>query len=159
MHGVIAGTLMSAICKKIGPVAFILCSAACTTLSDNMLTKKFYLPMHVAFKKELSIAEIKKQLPLQLEETRYLKDISFDPKNNRVTQTIAITNGTREEAYANFSESLMKKAFSGYLCDVNKKNFRNGYDNLEFIFLDKNDREIVRIFLSPEICRQEKALP
>lgn len=134
-------------------------TASCVNLPDGMLTKKFYLPMHVAFKKELSIAEIKKQLPLQLEETRYLKDISFDPKNNRVTQTIAITNGTREEAYANFSESLMKKAFSGYLCDVNKKNFRNGYDNLEFIFLDKNDREIVRIFLSPEICRQEKALP
>ncbi len=55
-----------------------------------MLTKKFDLPTHVAFKKELSIAEIKKQLPLQLEETRFLKDISFDPKNNRVTQTIAI---------------------------------------------------------------------
>lgn len=80
-----------------------------------MLTKKFDLPTHVAFKKELSIAEIKKQLPLQLEETRFLKDISFDPKNNRVTQTIAITNGTREEAYAYFSESLMRKAFSGYL--------------------------------------------
>lgn len=143
---------MDLICKKIGPVAFILCSAACTTLSDDMLTKKFDLPTHVAFKKELSIGEIKKQLPLQLEETRFLKDISFDPKNNKVTQTIAITNGTREEAYANFSESLMRKAFSHYLCDVNKKNFRNGYDNIEFIFLDKNDREIIRIFLNYDIC-------
>ncbi|MDM8216799.1 hypothetical protein QUW15_11690 [Desulfovibrio piger] len=157
MHGFITNIIMGLICKKIGPVAFILCSAACTTLSDDMLTKKFDLPTHVAFKKELSIGEIKKQLPLQLEETRFLKDISFDPKNNKVTQTIAITNGTREEAYANFSESLMRKAFSSYLCDVNKKNFRNGYENLEFIFLDKNDRELIRIFLNHDICSKAPA--
>ena len=157
MHGVIASILMNTISKKIGPVAFLICFAACTTLSDDMLTKKFDLPTHVAFKKELSIAEIKKQLPLQLEETRFLKDISFDPKNNRVTQTIAITNGTREEAYAHFSESVIRKAFSSYLCDVNKKNFRNGYDNLEFIFLDKNDRELIRIFLNHDICSKAPA--
>ena len=60
MHGVIASILMNTISKKIGPVAFLICFAACTTLSDDMLTKKFDLPTHVAFKKELSIAEIKK---------------------------------------------------------------------------------------------------
>lgn len=111
-----------------------------------MLTKKFDLPTHVAFKKELSIAEIKKQLPLQLEETRFLKDISFDPKNSKVTQTIAITNGTREEAYANFSESLMRKAFSSYLCDVNKKIFVMAMTTLNLSFWTKMTENLSEFF-------------
>lgn len=155
MHGFIARVRMNAIRKNMGTAAFILCLAACSPHSDDMLTQKFDLPMHQAFKKELSIAEIKKELPVQLEDTRYLKDIAFDPQHTKVTQTIVITNSTRDDIYANFRESLIRKAFSGYLCDANKRNFRNGYDNLEFIYLDKNDREIIRIFLTYDICREK----
>lgn len=153
MHGFMAHVRMNVI-SKMGAAAFLLCFAACAPSSDDMLTQKFDLPMHIAFKKELSIAEIQKELPVQLEDTRYLKDISFDPQTVKVTQTIVITNGTREEVYANFSESLIRKAFGAYLCDANKRNFRNGYDNLEFIYLDRNDREIIRILLTRDICKK-----
>lgn len=158
MRGFIADVLMNVISKNMGAAAFSLFLVACAPFSDDMLTQKFDLPMHIAYKKELSIAEIKKELPVQLEDTRYLKDISFEPENAKVTQTIVITNGTREDFYANFSEALIRKAFGGYLCDVNKRNFRNGYDNLEFIYLDKNDREIIRIFLTYDICRKAPVL-
>lgn len=145
--------------RKLAGITFLFCTASCSHLSDEMMTQPFDLPMHVALKREWTLPEIKKALPIKLEETRYLTDIQINPDSRRITQFIVITNTNKDVVHTNFRESVVKKAFTYALCLANKKNFQRGFNDLEFIYIGNDNREIVRIFLSDAICRGENALP
>lgn len=145
----------SPIVKKIFLFIVAVCAASCgKVLADR--AAEFWRPHRVSRAElvERTILDMQKKLPIKLDDVTMLIGIGVDQNTDKLLYSIQIENLNRKELYTSYDISSIKDQLSVNLCNSNKENFQNGFNNIEFTYFGNDDREMFRIFLTPEICRK-----
>lgn len=103
---------------------------------------------------EQTVLAMQKRLPIKLDEVTTLFGIGLNQSKDTLIYSIRIENISKKDIYTSYDISSIKDQLSGNLCASNKKNFKNGYKKIEFIYFGNNDSEMFRILLTPEMCQK-----
>lgn len=145
----------SQIVKKIFLFLIAVCAASCVkVLADRAIAHWGPQRVSRADLVEQAILDMQKKLPIKLDDVTTLIGIGADQNTDKLLYSIQIENLNRKELYTSYDISSIKDQLSVNLCDSNKENFQNGFNNIEFTYFGNDDSEMFRIFLTPEICQK-----